>query len=106
MMTFKSLMSPVGSAPAESASPENRNGRYFSSGCSAPSTLRSNNSPSITVSTRSIPAKVEKAPALETSAMLTRQSQALSCADGVRGWRASSRVTPPPLRQGCALSSA
>ena len=106
VITLRSRMSPVGSALAVSASPENRNGRYFSSGCSAPSTVRSRSSPSITVSTRSMPGKAEKAPALDTSAMLTRQSQAPSWAEAAFGWLASSRVTPPLLRHGSALSSA
>lgn len=111
VMTFRSRMSPVGSAPAAAASPENRYGRYFSSGCSAPSTLSSSSSPSTTVRTRSMPGNAEKSPALETSAMLTRQSQppsgpGLSGEDVDAEWLATSRVTPPPLRQGWAFSSA
>ncbi|BAS15829.1 hypothetical protein AHiyo8_41320 [Arthrobacter sp. Hiyo8] len=78
-------MSPVGSALAEAASPENRKGRYFSKGCSSPSTVSSSNSPSITVMTRSMPGNVEKSPADPTSAMLTRQSHAPSCADAAFG---------------------
>ncbi len=57
-----------------------------------------------------MPGNAEKSPALETSAMLTRQSQPPSPVPGPEGapagWLATSRVTPPPLRQGWALSSA
>ncbi len=102
VMTFRSLMSPVGSLAAVAAPPSNRKGRYFSRGCSAPSMVSRMSSPSMTVRTRSIPANAEKSPALATSAMLTRQSNPPSS----EPWRAISLVTPPPLRHGSALSSA
>ncbi|MCY1214088.1 hypothetical protein D9M72_258920 [compost metagenome] len=60
----------------------------------------------MTVSTRSMPGKTENSPALDTSAILTRQSHAPSWAEAALGWLASSRVTPPLLRHGSALSSA
>src|SRR4029453_1578699 len=105
-MTLRSRISPVGSVADDAASAEKRNGRYFSSGCSSPSTVSNSNSPSMMVMTRSMPGKLEKSPALETSAMLTRQSHAPSWAGATFGWLANSRVTPPPLRHGSGWMSA
>ena len=97
------MSAPVGRLAEVSESPEKRNGRNFSSACSAPSTLSAMSSPSMTVMIRSMPGKGENGPALATSAMLMRQSQV---APDSAGPAASCRVTPPPLAQGAGLSEA
>jgi hypothetical protein len=94
---FKSRLGPRSNRQATLASPENASGgspeRRI---CSAPSIVRATPPPSSTTNQRATSGKRENGPSASISATLTRTRQSPPS-----GQANSSRVTPPPLRQGC-----
>jgi hypothetical protein len=105
-ITLRSLTDPAGSAPVTLAPPSKQNGSKGRSAmlCGA-SPVSCIPDPSMTAISRSYPAKDEKGPALSTRATLTRQrNSSADCGGAAR--RATSKVTPPPLRHGCGERSA
>jgi hypothetical protein len=105
VMTLRSVTAaPTGSADAATSPGENTGGVSGQTAIASRPSIDSDSRPASTAIRRSTPGKAENGPLEHTSAMLTRQSKVVRSL--CTGYRATSRVTPPPFFQGTAARSA